>query len=104
MTVQQAPTAKLRTVIGPVGLDILDTLRGATAGLTVPEIASDVGRSRIQVWDSLYRRLVVLGVVERHEQAGAVRWRVTVAGIRELDRRLREGRVPGIPERVRLGA
>jgi hypothetical protein len=104
VTVQQAATAKVRCVIGPVGLDILDTLRRYRNGLTVPDIAADVGRDRIQVWDSLSRRLVLAGVVERYERAGAVLWRVTEAGVRELDERLRSGRVPGIPERVRLGA
>lgn len=85
--------------VGPLGLDILDTLRRQSR-LTCSEIADDIGKQRLLVWDSLARRLRRAGLVTREETREGLVWVLTDAGREAWERRVSRGRVPGVSERA----
>jgi hypothetical protein len=89
-------------IIGYLQLDIMDSIENGV--VEPPEIAEDIGRTRIQVWDSLgtlIRR--GLAVQTRPPKYGgkagcsAGAYALTDMGRREYQRALRAGRAPGVP-------
>lgn len=97
-----------RRTIGPVGLDLMDSLCGRSGWMTSATLAQDTGRTVVQV----RRALAILmrhGFVRRiksERRSGRspghppYRWSPTAEGRARLKAARRLGREPGVPARI----